>query len=87
MSDFQLPDGREPIRFGQGRTAYYLKARGEGEVQYTFSMIRWMRSNRHRMTDQELSSLRKNQAKKLLENDPEFYSKIGKLKLGKKHKK
>lgn len=77
MDEFQLPDGRLPIRFDDGRAAFYLKARGEGEVRYVFSMIKWMRNNRHRLPEEELRRRRKEQADKLLKKNPNFFKEIG----------
>ena len=75
--EFTLPDGRQPIRFGKGRTAVYAKLRGSGEVEYTFSMIKYMINNRPRLSAEKLSEIAKARANKLKEKDPEFYQRIG----------
>ena len=78
MEQYTLPDGRQPLRFGKGRTAYYAKLRGAGEVVYTFSMIKYMINNRPRLSDAALSAVAKKRAADLKTKDPDFYSKIGK---------
>ena len=75
--EYTLPDGRKPIRFGKGNTAFYAKLRGTGEVEYTFAMIRYMVANRPRLSSEKLSAIAKERAKKLREKDPEFFNKIG----------
>lgn len=77
MEEYTLPDGRQPIRFGKGRTAYYAKLRGAGEVVYTFSMIKYMINHRPRLSDEALSTIAKKRAADIKAKDPEFFSKIG----------
>ena len=77
MEQYTLPDGRVPLRFGKGRTAYYAKLRGAGEVCYTFSMIKYMINNRPRLSADKLSSIAKERAANIKKNDPDFFSKIG----------
>lgn len=77
MESYTLPDGREPLRFDKGRAAFYLKSRGEGEVRYMFSMIKYLQHNRPRMSPEAKSELRKAQAAKLLAENPDFYREIG----------
>ncbi|MGV9002362.1 MAG: hypothetical protein ACOH18_05420 [Candidatus Saccharimonadaceae bacterium] len=77
MEQYTLPDGRQPIRFGKGRTAYYAKLRGAGEVVYTFSMIKYMINNRPRLTDEALSTIAKKRANGIKLKDPDFFKRIG----------
>jgi hypothetical protein len=87
MEDYTLPDGRQPIRFGKARTAYYAKLRGAGEVCYTFSMIKYMIKNRPRLSKEELSAVAKERANNIRKKRPNFYSEIGSTggKVTKKH--
>ena len=55
----QLPDGRVPLRYGKGRTAVYIKARGEGLVEYPFSMIKYLREHRPRKPIEEVRAVRR----------------------------
>lgn len=77
MEQYTLPDGRKPLRFGKGRTAYYAKLRGAGEVCYTFSMIKYMINHRPRLSKEQLSVIAKQRAAKIQADDPNFFSKIG----------
>lgn len=78
MSDYQLPDGREPLRFDVGRAAFYASKKTEsGEVRYMFSMIKFLRNNRVLLTKEQISAINKRTADKLREKDPDFYKKIG----------
>lgn len=77
MDTYQLNDGRKPLRFDKGNAAFYKKARGTGEVRYTFAMIRHFQKNRPLMSAAAKSALRKEQARKLKEKDPEFFHKLG----------
>lgn len=86
MSEYQLPDGREPIRFDSGRAAFYPKKRGDGEVRYLFSMIRHIQNNRQRLTPEQRSADARRRAAEQKQKDPEFFSKIGR-KGGQKGKK
>lgn len=72
----QLNDGRVPIRYDKGRAAFYIKARGEGITRYTFSMIKFMQKHRPRKSPEELSRIRKAQAEKLRQEDPDYYTKL-----------
>lgn len=73
----QLPDGRHPVKYGKGRTAIYLKARGEGFVEYPFSMIKYMQANRPRKPQSEIQRIHKEMAAQRLKNDPEYFKRIG----------
>lgn len=74
---FQLPDGRVPLRYGKGRTAVYIKARGEGTVEYPFSMIKYLREKRPRKPISEVRAIRLQIAQKHKEEDPDYYKKLG----------
>lgn len=73
----QLPDGRVPLRYGKGNTAVYIKARGEGTVEYPFSMIRYMQANRPRKPLELVRAARKEAAQRHLEKDPNYFRKLG----------
>lgn len=77
MEQYTLPDGRKPIRFGKGRTAYYAKLRGTGEVVYTFSMIKYMKNVRPRRSKEELSKIAKERAANIKKNNSQFFATIG----------
>jgi hypothetical protein len=75
----ELPDGRIPLRYDTGRAAFYIKARGEGITRYTFSMIKYIQTHRRRKSPEELSRIRKAQAAKLRQADPNYYPKLARL--------
>lgn len=77
MEQYTLPDGRQPIRFGKGRSAYYEKSHGEGEVCYLFSMIKHIQKNRQPLSPEVRSRIAKDRAAKLKAKDPNFYKDIG----------
>lgn len=77
MEQYQLPDGRIPIRFGKRRSAYYQRRRGDGEVRYTFSMIKDIRKRPAPKTHEELSQIARERAARLKEADPKHFEKIG----------
>lgn len=77
MEQYTLPDGRKPLRFTKGRSAYYAKLRGAGEVRYTFSMIKYMKNKRPRLTDDELSTVAKERAATIKKTNPAFFATIG----------
>lgn len=79
MENFELPDGRVPLRFDKGNAAFYMKARGEGEVRYLFSMIRHMQKNRPRLSDEERSRIAKERAQKIIQKDPNFFKRNGSI--------
>ena len=73
----QLPDGRVPLRYGKGRTAVYIKARGEGTVEYPFSMIKYMQNNRPRKPIEQVRLAHKRVAEQLMQDDPDYFKKLG----------
>lgn len=77
MDNYTLNDGREPLRFDRGRAAFYRKVHGQGEVRYTFSMIKHFQQNRPRLSHEERSALAKSIAQKKLEKDPKWFANIG----------
>lgn len=78
MSEFRLPDGREPLRFDVGRAAFYESARTKtGEVRYMFSMIRYMQKHRQKMSKAEIIQINREIAKRRLERDPDCFRKLG----------
>ena len=83
MEHYTLPDGREPLRFDSGRAAFYPRAHGEGEVRYTFSMIKWFQQHRPVKSHEELQRIARERARRLMASDPEYYRNIA----NKRHKK
>lgn len=79
MEQYQLPDGRLPIRFDKGRAAFYAKTRGTGEVRYTFTMIKYIRNNRPLLSKEQRRAINKETANRLIASDPDFYRKLGRL--------
>lgn len=77
LEQYQLPDGRLPIRFDTGNAAFYPRYRGEGEVRYTFSRIRYRQGKGGVMTKEELSDLGKRRAAAILKKDPSFFKRNG----------
>ena len=72
-----LPDGRVPLRYGKGRTAIYMKARGEGLVEYPFSMIKYLQKNRPRKPREAVRQVHRELAEKYKQDDPDYFRKLG----------
>lgn len=73
----ELPDGRIPVRYGKGRTAVYMKARGEGFVEYPFSMIKYMQTHRPRKPREVVSAIRRQVAEQHKQDNPDYFRVIG----------
>lgn len=73
---FTLPDGRKPIRFNRGRSAWYKKKRGEGEVMYRLSHIKYLKKL-PRLSEEELKEVARKRVETIKAKDPNHYRKAG----------